>query len=239
MYGLSEVEEGDQEMKKNRCIPLCFSIGCLLPLNLYAMQTLLGESCEQNLVCDMRKSDVSGSARVTATSTLNNSRRYVPANVLDRSPDATPGHYWGNPKTAWCEGVQGSGVGETIRIDFSGLQPVTVINISSGYEKSLDLFAKTSRIKKASLTLSDGSQYRLVFRKHFYDISDGKQSWYRMNTRFQDMNSPQVFVISPEGQPPKQIRWLELSITETVKGSKYQDTCISRIEITPRWDMNF
>jgi len=221
--------------------PLKFLVAtsCLLPLNVYALQILQGESCEQNLVCDMRQSDLSRSARATATSTLKGSRKYAPSNVLDRSPDATPGYFWGNPKTAWCEGVRGTGIGETIRIDFSALQAVSVISISPGYEKSLDLFAKNSRIRKASLTFSDGSQYQLVFSKHFYDSSDGKQSWHRMNSRYQEMNSPQMFVISPEGQPPKLIRWLELSIIETVSGSKYTNSCISRIELTPRWDMNF
>jgi hypothetical protein len=211
----------------------------LLPLNLYAVQLLQGESCEQNLACDMRKTDLSRSARVTATSTLENSRKYAPSNLLDRSPDAAPADFWGEPKTAWCEGVRGTGIGEAIRIDFSSPQPVAVISISPGYEKSLDLFAKNSRIMRALLSLSDGSQYQLVFRKHFYELSDGKQSWQRMNSRYQEINSPQMFVLSPDGQQPKVVRWLELSIVETVTGSKYQDTCISRIDITPRWDMNF
>jgi len=55
---------------------------CPLPLNLYAMQILPGESCEQYLACNMRKSNLSKPARATATSSLKSNRRYTPSNAL-------------------------------------------------------------------------------------------------------------------------------------------------------------
>jgi hypothetical protein len=66
-----------------------------------------------------------------------------------------------------------------------------------------------------------------------------KQSWRPIRSRSAEMNSPQMFVISPEGSPPKVVDWLELSILKTEKGTKYSDTCISRIEVVPRWNMDF
>ena len=205
----------------------------------YQVRTLQGQSCEQNLACDMPKSDLSRSARVTATSSLDNSSRYGPRNVIDKSPDAPSGQYWGNPATAWCEGAPGMGLEETVRIDFAQPQPVALLTISAGYEKSLDLYTKNGRLREASLIFSDGSQYRLQFGAHFYDGSTLRQSSSPAGMRYPEMNSPQLFVIADEGQPPKVVDWLELSILKTAAGSKYSDTCISRIEITPRWDMDF
>lgn len=187
----------------------------------------------------MPKSDLSKSARATATSSLDNSRKYGPQNVLDKSHEAPRVQYWGNAATAWCEGAPGPGLEETIRIDFSSPQSIALLNISAGYEKSLDLYAKNGRIREASLIFSDGSQYRLQFGSHFYDGMTLKHSSSPSGMQYPQMNSPQSFVITNEGQPPKVVDWLELSILKTAAGSKYSDTCISRIEITPRWNMDF
>ncbi|EIC20448.1 NADase-type glycan-binding domain-containing protein [Thiorhodovibrio frisius] len=218
---------------------LLLATSTVIPVFAQAATVINGQSCEQNLACDMQKTDLARAATASASSTLENSPEYAPANAIDAAPDVAPGEYWGNSTTAWCEGAAGVGVGQTIRLDFAAPQPLALLNISPGYEKSLDLYTKNSRLREAHLTLSDGSEYRLVFGKHFYDASSLKQSWKPMDVPYLEMNSPQVFEISPEGQPPKVIDWMEIRILKADMGSKYSDTCISRIEIAPQWDMGF
>lgn len=70
---------------------------------------------------------------VTATSTLpdDGSLTYVASNLIDN-----------NSKTAWTEGVSGTGVGESVTFTYTGNGPETVsgFNFLDGYCKNQDIF---------------------------------------------------------------------------------------------------
>jgi len=60
-----------------------------------------------------------------------------------------------NPATAWVEGVDGNGIGETFTIGI-GEELKENIFIVNGYQKSRDLFTQNNRIKTFRLTLYVG-----------------------------------------------------------------------------------
>jgi hypothetical protein len=59
----------------------------------------------------------------------------------------------GDPKTAWVQGVSGSGAGESIKIHVSEVAKTTKlrVKIKSGYQKSKGLFAQNARPKTIEL----------------------------------------------------------------------------------------
>ena len=181
-----------------------------------------GESCEQNMNCSWPAANISGKAEIKASSVLENSKEYAAARVLDNNPD-----------TAWCEGRPGTGKGESLRITFKNPQAVSAVLVSAGYDKNPDLFAKNSRIKKATLVLSDRTRYELRFSEHFIDMQSGKASYKPLKTRHEQPNSPQLFILAGEGKPAKKVSWMMLIIDEPVQGWKYQDTCMSTFDVIP------
>lgn len=182
-----------------------------------------GESCEQNMECSWTTLNVSRTAETKASSWLDNKADYAAKNVLD-----------GNPATAWCEGKPDTGKGESLRITFKEPVQITALLISAGYDKNADLFSKNSRVKKATLVLSDRSKYELRFGEHFIDMNDGKSSYQPIKTQSAITNSPQMFTIAANGAKPRKVSWMMLVIDEAVPGWKYKDTCISSIDIIPR-----
>jgi hypothetical protein len=70
--------------------------------------------------------------------------KYGPHNLLDA-----------DPATAWVEGVDGDGIGESVTIE-AGETLEEAIIIRNGYQKSQALFNANSRVKKLRLTLFAG-----------------------------------------------------------------------------------
>ncbi|KPK82801.1 MAG: hypothetical protein AMS27_13955 [Bacteroides sp. SM23_62_1] len=87
---------------------------------------------------------------------------YITSSELDEvDPFEGLGNYGGfnlfdrNPATAWVEGVEGDGIGETFTISI-GNELKDNIFILNGYQKSNDLFLQNNRIKTLRLTLYVG-----------------------------------------------------------------------------------
>ena len=111
-----------------------------------------------------------------------------------------------DPDTAWAEGVTGPGLGQWITAQFRepGGYEVHRLGILPGYAKG-DLFGMNNRIKCATLHFSDGS-----FRK----------------IEIEDRQAMQFFEIDPI-----RTTFVKLVIDAVYPGSRYDDTCISEIEI--------
>ena len=63
----------------------------------------------------------------------------------------------GSLATAWVEGQDGQGTGETIKVTFDDAYVMSGIKIYAGYQKSDELYEKNSRPKQITLIFSDGA----------------------------------------------------------------------------------
>ncbi|WP_196889334.1 NADase-type glycan-binding domain-containing protein [Aureivirga sp. CE67] len=110
-------------------------------------------------------------------------------------------------KTAWVEGKEGSGIGETITFEFAENHPmIEEIIFVNGYVKSKKSWKANNRVKKMKMFLDDV----------FYGIID-----------FQDVYAEQSLKITLKQKTNK---WrLKFEILEVYPGEKYDDTAITEI----------
>jgi hypothetical protein len=120
---------------------------------------------------------------------------YGPDHLLDGASD-----------TAWVPRNLPSSIGQWVTIDFAGDRFITAILIANGYQKSADIYAKNSRVKRIDVAFSDGSRASYVLA---------------------DQTGTQTLKVDP----PVKASWLQLTIAEIYPGRKYLDTAISSIEI--------
>ncbi len=111
----------------------------------------------------------------------------------------------GRPGTAWVEGADGPGIGESITVRLSSAARVSRVRVQPGYFKSPALWAKNNRVARATLTLSDGRT---------------------VTASFEDEMREQAVAIG--GGP---ISWITLRIDEAYLGGDEIDTAISEIAV--------
>ena len=112
-------------------------------------------------------------------------------------------------RTAWVEGVNGYGIGESITFRFAKQSPpVTTIEIYNGYMKSDQLWQDNSRVKQLKLYVNN-KPYALLNLK--------------------DIKSKQIFSIDTLQGVNKEL-YLKFEISDVYKGDKYDDVAISEIE---------
>jgi hypothetical protein len=112
-----------------------------------------------------------------------------------------------NNKTAWVEGKKGDGIGESVTFKANKPFLVKEIRINNGYKKSKNLYTANNRVKNIKITFSDGSEL----------IKELKDDYSKIET----------FKLEIE----KEVEWIKFTILDVYKGSKYDDTCISGIEV--------
>lgn len=148
---------------------------------------------EKDKAPEVRMRDVED---VTASSYLSEKNiKHMPDLIMD-----------GDTTTAWVEGVDDNGEGESITFTFGDLYAVSDIKIWNGYQKSEDLYYKNARPAELELEFSDGSTERISLQ----DTSSGFQEF-----------ALERHVTS----------YVKVKIISTYEGSKYEDTVISEIEL--------
>lgn len=128
---------------------------------------------------------------------------YSPKNLLDYSLD-----------TAWCEGVIGTGINEWFTIEtkssYTEGAKIPYIEIINGYTKDKSSFNSNGRVKKFLVVIDD--KERLIFN-------------------LEDTMDVQRFEI-PEIQLETDVScYIKFIILEVYEGEKYDDTCITGVEI--------
>ncbi len=116
----------------------------------------------------------------------------------------------GDPTTTWLEDVPGNGIGEWVRITTSPIEGTTKMRLrmQSGYHKSESLFQKNSRVKAMEIKiLPNGPTKR-------FEVADSME-WQNLEMGF----GATKFV------------GVELKILEAYGGTKYDDLCISDVEL--------
>ena len=156
-------------------------------------QEVISDESEQVEIPEIRMRDVKD---VSASSYLSEKNiKHVPDRIMD-----------GDTTTAWVEGVDGNGEGESITFTFGDLYVVSDIKIWNGYQKSEDLYYKNARTSELELEFSDGSTERISLQ----DMASGFQEF-----------ALERHVTS----------YVKVKIVSTYDGSKYEDTVISEIEL--------
>lgn len=111
--------------------------------------------------------------------------------------------------TAWVEGKNGSGLGEWIVVAFEGERRITGFQIANGYDKQTstsNLFRRNNRVDALRVVFSSGRSEVLRLRDSPEFIR------YNLST-------------------PEAATWVQFVIESVHRGSHYDDTAISELEV--------
>ena len=135
-------------------------------------------------------------SHVTATSQFHQEPyHYDPANVCD-----------GDLATAWVEGVDGYGEGQSITIHYGETCRISGISIWNGYQKNSDIYTKNSRPADITVSLDDGQSWQLTLKDQM-----GRQD-FQLDEPLESAN-------------------VTITINAAYGGTKYTDTAISEISL--------
>jgi hypothetical protein len=109
-----------------------------------------------------------------------------------------------NPQTAWVPDSKTSGIGEWTEISFDDPVQINSLTLTNGYAKSEEVFKNNNRIKDATLVFSDGSKQPVLLK---------------------DTMEPQKINVN------RKSRTVRLIIDSVYKGIKFDDTCLSGIDV--------
>lgn len=110
----------------------------------------------------------------------------------------------GDDKKAWCEGVIGYGIGESVTIHFKPAVRMQEITFVNGNQKSDETFKNNSRVKLLRIQTSDG----FVTAVTLPDKKDGH------------------VIKLPRAVKPQ---WIRFTIADVYPGARGSDTCIAGI----------
>ena len=152
--------------------------------------------------------------QITASSTLQPDKKinYSATNLRD----------WSKHSTAWSEGVEGQGTGESITATFKKPIPLNAFLITNGYTKpspglsadfgqaETDLYEKNNRVKDAEILINGKHKHRVI-------LSDTMRS---------------QLIPLPNLKEP--VKTFKLTIRSVYPGTKFTDTCLSDLAFLRR-----
>jgi len=139
---------------------------------------------------------------VTASSTLISAGYdYSPSQVIDQ-----------DFSTSWVEGVDGDGINEWIKMQFSGAGQINTLGIVPGFAKNTTLYQENNRIKTVELEFSDGSS-----------ITNELSDEYGMH-----------FIEFPT----KDTSYIKMTIKDIYAGTKYTDSPVAELDIWSDYVLN-
>ncbi len=149
----------------------------------------------------------------------------------------------GDLSTAWCEGASGTGLHQSINITLSQPGVIEAIFVHGGYFKSAPLLAANGRVKALSLVAGDAEGPQVRAEVSLQDpaavpaidpCSPGEpnalsaEEWF---SRTRDASGAMVWTNDGDAQS---VTSISLTLADVYPGSKYEDTCISEIQILMR-----
>lgn len=115
-----------------------------------------------------------------------------------------PNHLAGHDNVgAWCEGVPGPGIGQTVTVHQDPASVIGTVLIANGYAKTPQTYRANGRVKRARIETSGG---------------------YARTVTLKDTSEEAEIKI-----PPSKVSWVRLTILETYPGERHSDTCITRL----------
>nr|WP_319776204.1 hypothetical protein [uncultured Sphaerochaeta sp.] len=131
-----------------------------------------------------------------------------------------------DPKTAWCEGVDGAGIGEILLVQINTHKD---LYIWSGYGKSEKLFKANNRPRKIKLYYLQTSELPEAVQTGigFSNIKLVETIDFELKDQNGYQSIPSVTANADEGEFTA--TFLAVEIVSVYKGTIYDDTCISEI----------
>jgi hypothetical protein len=112
-----------------------------------------------------------------------------------------PDKLLGTGDGAWCEGVAGPGIGQSVTVHLEPAQLLRTLHVTAGYAKSDESFRNNGRVKTALIETDRG---------------------VRQTVTLKDVRASQKIVI-PKGK----VAWVRLTILDVYPGARGSDTCMS------------
>jgi hypothetical protein len=113
----------------------------------------------------------------------------------------------GDSSTAWVEGRPGTGIGETVTVEFDSHRLVKSLVVHNGYQKSQDIYQKNGRVRRLRVVFSSGNSQTFTL---------------------QDRQGAQTLTLDR----PERAYWVLLVIDDVYPGSRYTDTALSKVLVT-------
>lgn len=111
-----------------------------------------------------------------------------------------------NLSTDWCEGSVGNGEGEWLQYNFNSATEMDTFVVYPGFWKSTDLYNANNRPASMTISFSDGTECYVAFS---------------------DEKLPQVVTL----EKTVTANWVRFTVDSVFRGSKYNDCCISEINV--------
>ena len=124
----------------------------------------------------------------------------------------------GDPATVWCEGVAGTGVGETITLSLDKEQQVFGVVICNGYTAGYDLYTNNGKLTRVEVDFGNGYLVRGSLDGYAYEGYSAEDLVYSNSNRI-------------ELDEPVMTDTIKITILEAERGIKYDDTCVSEITV--------
>lgn len=156
--------------------------------------------------------------RAKASSTLK--EKYAAGNVIGSELSK-----------AWCEGRDGPGVGETLRIDFGRPLHLDGVAVYGGFFKSADLLAANGRVKALRLTSDDGTDELVKLADPAEPLKTDPSTQLPIDDWWTHLLAAEPPWHRTAHETDSPATWVQLEILEVYPGSKYTDTCISRVDV--------
>jgi hypothetical protein len=116
-----------------------------------------------------------------------------------------PNHLIVGEDGAWCEGVAGPCVGETVTVHMDPRPRFRTISFTNGYARTTDTFRRNGRVKRAHIEAEGG---------------------YKTTVTLKDTREPQRIRI-----PTSKALWIKFTIAGVYPGSSGIDTCLTWLSV--------
>lgn len=153
----------------------------------------------------------------------------------------------GNPATAWVEGVDGYGEGETLEFCMAcnfeydcGKETISKIHIVNGYAKNETTFKNNSRVKELEVRVRELVEKSVVEAPNspYFNIEDAGDC-YTLDSSFVYADRYYYFVLDDTMKEQtldlggaKEVFKVTFKIVSVYMGDKYKDTAISEIRFS-------
>lgn len=119
----------------------------------------------------------------------------------------------GDISTAWVEGAEGPGTGESLTIDLGATMEVRTVGIFPGFAKNPRVYYGNNRVKKVRLEFSDGTEV--------------------IETFDDEVGLRYVYVTDSTTGEGVDTEWVKVTVLEAHGALEWNDTCISEVAINP------
>ena len=139
-------------------------------------------------------------------------------------PDAAGKSYSGmnlvddDPTTVWCEGVKGTGIGETITLKLDKEQQVFGVMICNGYTADYDLYTNNGKLTRVDVDFGNGCSAEGDLEGFAYEGYTSEN--------LAESNRSRI-----ELDEPVMTDTIIITILGAESGAKYDDTCVSEITV--------